>query len=108
MGVPDGFYSQMAAVGLVLLLLAGTLFLLRRRGIVGVSRLIRGDEERSGLRLLGKRGLTSQHAVFTLEAESVRFLVATYPGGVRIQRLDDSFPRAMAESLQRGSGARHD
>jgi len=77
----DGI-GQAAAVALVLALLAGTLWWLRRRGFAGVlpSGRIRGRK----LECLERLPLGAQHALHLVRLGDTALLVASYPGGCRL------------------------
>jgi hypothetical protein len=98
--VLDGIYGQIAAVGAVLLLLVLTLTLLRKKGSSLRFRLLPGPGNQT-LRILGRKALTSQHALFDVEVEGVRFLAATSPSGLQLMRLETGFADALRTSLEK-------
>ncbi|HUI54268.1 MAG TPA: flagellar biosynthetic protein FliO [Bryobacteraceae bacterium] len=77
----DGM-GQAAAVAVVLALLAGTLWWLRRRGFAGV--LHAGRIRRRNLECLERLPLGAQHALHLVRFGDTALLVASYPGGCRL------------------------
>jgi len=71
--------QQMAAVGLVLLLLGASLWLLRRRGISGIS--LAGRTARRRLECLERMALGPQHTLHLVRVDGRELLVAASPSG---------------------------
>jgi len=90
---------QMSAVVLVLALLAGALWWLRRRGFAGVLAARRPAARR--LQCLERLPLGPQHTLHLLRLGETALLVASSPGGCA---LVGSFPASEIES--RGERAR--
>ncbi len=80
--------QPLAAVLLVLGLLAGTLFLLRRRGIASFpdvrSPFARAASAPAQLAVLERLSLTGQHTLHLVRVGERRIVVATAPGVCRI------------------------
>ena len=71
--------QQMAAVGLVLLLLGASLWVLRRRGIAGISLAGRAAKRR--LECLERMPLGPQHTLHLVRVDGRELLVAASPSG---------------------------
>jgi len=71
--------QQMAAVGLVLMLLGAALWVLRRRGIAGVSLGSRAARRR--LECLERMPLGPQHTLHLVRVDGRELLVAASPSG---------------------------
>jgi flagellar biosynthetic protein FliO len=76
--------EQMLAVGLVLALLAGTLWWLRRRGIAGVLPARRSMGRR--LECLERLPLGPQHTLHLVRLGDTALLVASSPAGCTLVR----------------------
>jgi hypothetical protein len=87
-------------VGVVLLLLALTVTLFRKRGSALSFRILQGAGTQT-VRILGRKALTGQHALFDVDVEGVRFLAATSPSGVQLVRLDLGFADTLRSSLEK-------
>ena len=78
--------QQMAAVGLVLLLLAGSLWVLRRRGFAAIA--ISGKPSERRLRSLERLPLGPQHTLHLVRVDGRELLVASSGAGCSlIERL---------------------
>jgi flagellar biogenesis protein FliO len=85
--------QQMAAVGLVLLLLAGSLWALRRRGFAAIA--ISGKVSERRLRSLERLPLGPQHTLHLVRVDGRELLVASSAAGCSlIERL----PHAAGEA----------
>lgn len=106
----DALFGQLAAAGFVLLLLAGTIALLRRRGLIQSIGLRSRTDAPQPIRLLGRRTLTPHHALFAVEIEGARFLLATHPSGSQLLRLSPDFAETLGHSLAQPSqgGGNHE
>jgi flagellar biosynthetic protein FliO len=84
--------QQMAAVGVVLLLLGGTLWVLRRRGFAGVAL----GKKSAGRRMecLERLPLGPQHTLHLVRVGETELLLALSPSGCS---LVESFARRTAE-----------
>jgi len=71
--------QQMAAVGLVLLLLGASLWVLRRRGIAGIS--LAGRSAKRRLECLERMPLGPQHTLHLVRVDGRELLVAASPSG---------------------------
>ena len=71
--------QQMAAVGLVLLLLGASLWVLRRRGIAGIS--LAGRSAKRRLECLERMQLGPQHTLHLVRVDGRELLVAASPSG---------------------------
>jgi flagellar biosynthetic protein FliO len=71
--------QQMAAVGLVLLLLGASLWVLRRRGIAGIS--LAGRPAKRRLECLERMPLGPQHTLHLVRVDGRELLVAASPSG---------------------------
>jgi len=71
--------EQTMAVGLVLLLLGGTLWWLRRRGFAGLTVARRGGERR--MECLERLPLGPQHTLHLVRVGDVELLLASSPSG---------------------------
>jgi flagellar biogenesis protein FliO len=95
----DALFGQLAAAGFVLLLLAGTIAVLRRRGLIQAFGLRPRVEAPQLIRLLGRQTLTPHHTLFAVEVDGARFLLATHPSGSQLQRLSPDFAETLGRSL---------
>lgn len=102
----DALFGQLAAAGFVLLLLAGTIAVLRRRGLIQSIGLRPGSDAQQPIRLLGRRTLTPQHALFAVEVDGARFLLATHPSGSHLLRLAPDFAETLGRSLVQTASVR--
>ena len=84
--------QQMAAVAVVLLLLGATLWVLRRRGLAGVSLGSKHAERR--IQSLERLSLGPQHTLHLLRVGETELLVASSPTGCS---LVERFPRRTTE-----------
>jgi flagellar biosynthetic protein FliO len=82
--------QQIGAVVLVLLLLCGTLWALRRRGFAGVAALTRSSTRR--LECLERLPLGPQHTLHLVRMGETELLVASSPSGCVL--LESVTPRA--------------
>jgi len=81
--------QQMAAVGLVLVLLGASLWVLRRRGIAGIS--LPGRQSRRRLECLERMPLGPQHTLHLVRVDGKELLVASSPSGCALlERLADA------------------
>jgi flagellar biogenesis protein FliO len=71
--------QQMAAVGLVLLLLGASLWVLRRRGIAGI--VLAGRPAKRRLECLERMALGPQHTLHLVRIDGRELLVAASPSG---------------------------
>jgi len=71
--------QQMAAVGLVLLLLTGSLWVLRRRGFAAIT--ITGKAADRRLRCVERLPLGPQHMLHLVRVDGREILVASSPAG---------------------------
>ncbi len=71
--------QQMAAVGLVLLLLGASLWVLRRRGIAGIA--LAGRPAKRRLECLERMPLGPQHTLHLVRIDGRELLVAASPAG---------------------------
>lgn len=88
--------QQLAAVGLVLILLAGALWVLRRRGFAG-ALTIKGQRRR--LECLERLSLGPQHTLHLVRVDGRALLLASTPGGCTV--VQNLAPREHPESLER-------
>ena len=72
-------FQQMAAVSLVMLLLGGALWLLRRKGYAGVAVLKKGGARR--LECVERLALGPQHALHLVRVGETEILLASSPAG---------------------------
>lgn len=99
-------YTQLAAVGFVLMLLAGTVFLLRRRGwLHAMSGIHRGDRKQGcSIESQARLILTAHHSLFVVCIHGRQFLVATSPSNATISPLEPDFHGTLHNSLQGHQG----
>ncbi|MEO8592519.1 MAG: flagellar biosynthetic protein FliO [Candidatus Solibacter sp.] len=71
--------QQMGAVGLVLLLLTGSLWVLRRRGFGGIALTGKGSKRR--LECVERLPLGPQHTLHLVRVDGRELLVASSPSG---------------------------
>jgi flagellar biosynthetic protein FliO len=71
--------QQMTAVAVVLLLLGGTLWILRRRGLAGVSVGNRAASRR--MRCVERLPLGPQHTLHLVQVGNAELLLASSPSG---------------------------
>jgi flagellar biosynthetic protein FliO len=71
--------QQMAAVGLVLVLLGASLWALKRRGFAGIS--LAGRPNRKRLECLERMPLGPQHTLHLVRVDGKELLVASSPSG---------------------------
>jgi flagellar biosynthetic protein FliO len=71
--------QQMAAVAVVLLLLGATLWVLRRRGVAGVSLCNRASGRR--MQCLERLPLGPQHTLHLVRVGEIELLLASSPSG---------------------------
>ena len=76
--------QQMAAVAVVLFLLGGTLWILRRRGLAGVSVGNRAASRR--MRCLERLPLGPQHTLHLVRVGETELLLASSPSGCSLVR----------------------
>ncbi|HTS66735.1 MAG TPA: flagellar biosynthetic protein FliO [Candidatus Acidoferrales bacterium] len=83
--------EQMTAVALVLALLGGTLWWLRRRGFVGLT--LRGNRAISRMQCLERLPLGTQHTLHLVRVGDMELLLASSPAGCA---LIEALPRRKA------------
>ena len=83
--------QQMMAVALVLALLAGSLWWLRRRGFAGVALAKRGGERR--MECLERLPLGPQHTLLLVRVGDRELLLASSPSGVGLLACPPVEPR---------------
>ncbi len=87
--------QQIAAAGLVLLLLASSLWLLRRRGLAGLT--LRPNSGPRRLHCLERLPLSPQLSLHLVRVGETELLLASSPSGCvlleRIPRLPENLPR---------------
>jgi len=71
--------QQMAAVGLVLLLLATSVWVLRRRGVAGIS--LAGRPSKRRLECVERMPLGPQHTLHLVRIDGRELLVSASPSG---------------------------
>ena len=77
-------FGQLFAVAVVLMLLGGSLYFLRRKGIAGIGFKTSGTVSGRQLQSIERLPLTSQHSLHLIRVCGRSVLIAVSPGGCSV------------------------
>ena len=97
--------DHMGPVALVFGLLGVSLWLLRGKGLIGLSLVGAKAAPEKRLRIVDRLSLTAQNAVYLVEADGGQWLIGSSPTGLTVQAIDPVAPESAPAKADAGAGA---